>query len=231
MVHRSSAHNAVRPPREARGIPSYNPIAPEDTMPQPRMIARCQRHPAALAWLGLAILAVAAAPAVAAVTSYTATLSGAAESPPNASPGAGFAQVDIDPVAHTMRVLVSFEGLQANVTNAHIHGPTAVAGTGTAGVATTTPTFPGFPAGVTAGVYDVTFDMTQASSFNASFITANGGTPATAEAALFAAIDAGKAYVNVHSTLYPGGEIRGFLESMVTPTEASNWGGVKSLFR
>lgn len=205
-------------------------------MPQLRTITRSQRRPAAQAWLAVAVLAMAplalaAAPAVAAVTSYTATLTGAAESPPNASPGTGFAQVDIDPVAHTMRVLVSFEGLLANVTNAHIHGPTAVAGTGTAGVATTTPTFPGFPAGVTAGIYDNTFDMTQASSFNASFITANGGTPALAEAALFAAIDAGKAYVNVHTTMFTGGEIRGFLQSMVTPTESSNWGGVKSLFR
>jgi len=205
-------------------------------MPQLRTITRFQRRPAAPAWLAVALLAfvslaVAAVPAVAAVTSYTATLTGAAEAPPNASPGTGFAQVDIDPVAHTMRVLVSFEGLLANVTNAHIHGPTAVAGTGTAGVATTTPTFPGFPAGVTAGLYDNTFDTTQASSFNPAFITANGGTPALAEAALFAAIDAGKAYVNVHTTLYTGGEIRGFLQPMVTPTESSNWGGVKSLFR
>lgn len=209
----------------------YTPIATEDTMSQPRTIKRNRRHPAALAWVGLALLAVAAAPAVADVTSYTATLSGAAESPPNASPGAGFAQVDIDPVAHTMRVLVSFEGLQGNVTNAHIHGPTAVAGAGTAGVATTTPTFPGFPAGVTAGLYDAAFDMTQASSFNAAFLTANGGDPAIAEAALFAAIEAGKAYVNVHTTMYTAGEIRGFLQPMATPTEASNWGGVKSLFR
>ena len=46
---------------------------------------------------------------------------------------------------------------------------------------------------------------------NPSSVTANGGTPATAEAALLAGIGAGKAYWNVHSSTFPGGEIRGFL--------------------
>lgn len=184
-----------------------------------------------LATLGIALIALGAGPAAAAVTSYTATLSGAAESPPNGSGGTGFAQVDIDPVAHTLRVFATFSGLDGTVTAAHIHGPTATAGSGTAGVATATPTFPGFPSGVTAGAYDTTFDTTLASSFNASFITNNGGSPATAEAALFDAIAAGKAYLNIHSSVYGGGEIRGFLQAVSVSTEASSWGGVKSLFR
>lgn len=150
---------------------------------------------------------------------------------PNARTGTGFAQVDIDPVAHTLRVFTTFSGLGANVSAAHIHGPTTAPGTGTAGVATATPSFPGFPSGVTAGVYDNTFDTTQAASFGATFLTNNGGTPATAEAALFAAIADGKAYLNIHTTLYPGGEIRGFLQPVAVPVESSSWGGVKSLFR
>src|SRR5512141_1813089 len=91
----------------------------------------------------LALLAVLALlPAVprdahAAVTSYIANLSGAAELPANASPGTGVALVDIDPVAHTMHVHIDFSGLLANNTACHIHAATAVAGTGTAGVATT----------------------------------------------------------------------------------------------
>jgi hypothetical protein len=110
-----------------------------------------------------------------------------------------------------MRVQASFSGLLANVTNAHIHAPTAVAGQGPAGVATTLPTFPGFPSGATAGTYDQTFDMLLATSYNPAFVTNNGGTPATAFAALKTAIADGKAYLNIHSTMFPGGEIRGFL--------------------
>ena len=117
--------------------------------------------------LALAAVLALGAPVIAnaAVVSYTATLSGTAESPPNASMGSGFAQVDIDPVAHTMNVFITFEGLSGVTTACHIHGPTTVAGTGTAGVATTTPTFPGFPAGVAAGMYDQLFDMTLTASF------------------------------------------------------------------
>jgi hypothetical protein len=53
--------------------------------------------------------------------------------------------------------------------------------------------------------------MLLSSSYNPSYVTNNGGTPATAFAALRAAISAGKAYLNIHSSMFPGGEIRGFL--------------------
>ena len=142
---------------------------------------------------------------------YWVSLSGPAEVPPNNSPGTGKALVTIDPVANTMRVQTTFSGLLAGVTAAHIHAPTAVAGAGTAGVATTLPTFPGFPAGVTAGTYDQTFDMLLSSSYNPAYVTNNGGTPATAFAALRAAITAGRAYLNIHSSMFQAGEIRGFL--------------------
>jgi hypothetical protein len=181
----------------------------------------------------VAVIAVALCPvANAAPTTYYAILSGSAESPSNNSPGVGTGYAEIDPVAHTMRVIADFNVLVGTTTASHIHAPTAVALTGTAGVATTTPTFTGFPLGVTAGLYDNTFDMTQASSYNPSFITNNGGTTATAEAALFAAIAGGKAYLNIHTTAFPGGEIRGFLVPFdPTPTGSSTWGRIKSLYR
>jgi hypothetical protein len=55
------------------------------------------------------------------------------------------------------------------------------------------------------------FDLTQATSWNAVFITANGGTTAGAETALLAGLAADQAYLNIHTTNSPGGEIRGFL--------------------
>ena len=148
---------------------------------------------------------------------YTANLSGANESPANLSPGTGFATVIFNLVAHTMEVQVTFSGLTGTTTASHIHCCTAAAGAGTAGVATVTPTFTGFPSGVTAGTYDHLFDLTLASSWNSAFITGNGGTPGSAEAALLAGLASGKAYLNIHSSTFGGGEIRGFLAPVPEP--------------
>lgn len=158
-----------------------------------------------IAGLGLA------ASSQAAVFSYHADLNGANEFPSNASPATGFAQVDYDDIARTLHVQASFSGLTGTTTVSHIHSPTLVPFAGTAGVATTTPTFFGFPAGVTSGVYDNILDLTQPSSWNPAYITNNGGTPAGAEASLALSMAEGKAYFNIHTSLYGGGEIRGFL--------------------
>ncbi len=146
----------------------------------------------------------------AAVLNFAATLSGPNESPANASPGTGTALIAIDDVANTMRVQATFSGLLGTTAAAHIHSATAVPFTGTAGVATTTPTFPSFPLGVTSGNYNNLFDLTLASSYNPAFIPAIGGTTA-AEAALIASLKAGTAYFNIHTSAFGGGEIRGFL--------------------
>jgi len=184
----------------------------------------------ALAALAALVLAVSS-PAAAAPSFFRGVLSGAAEAPPNASPGTGVAEVIIDPVAHTMQIHASYSGLLGTTTACHIHAPTTVALSGTAGVATTTPAFAGFPLGVTSGTYSNTLDMTLTSSYNAPYITANGGTTAGAEAALFSAIAAGKAYFNLHSTVVPGGEIRAFLVPFdPTPTAKTTWSRVKSLY-
>jgi len=182
--------------------------------------------------LVIAIAAMTYSVSHATVLHYQATLNGPNESPPNLSPAGGLAEVTIDNVANTMRVQVVFSGLTGTTTASHIHAPTVVAGTGTASVATTTPTFTGFPTGVTAGNYDHTFDLTLATSYNGAFVTASGGTVALAEAALLAAIAAGKAYLNIHSSTFGGGEIRGFFTTFdPVPTNASTWGRIKQLYR
>jgi hypothetical protein len=174
-------------------------------------------------FLSLVLTVVASAAPV----TFQAVLSGPAESPPNTSPGTGHALVTIDPVAHTMHVQALFSGLvettstgaPSGTTAAHIHAPTLTPLAGTAGVATTTPSFPGFPLGVRAGSMDQVFDMLLAGSYNPTFVTAQGGTIPGAEAALFAAIEQGRAYFNIHTMQFPGGEIRGFL--VPTPEPAT----------
>jgi len=149
---------------------------------------------------------------------FDANLDGPSESPPNASPGTGSAQVTFDNVANTMNVDVTFNGLLGTTTASHIHAATTSPGTGSAGVATTTPYFAGFPIGVTSGSYNNTLDMTLASSYNPAFITANGGTTASAEAALLSAMLADEAYLNIHTTVFPGGEVSGFLVQVPEPS-------------
>ena len=147
-------------------------------------------------------------------TFFFAGLNGANEAPPNASPGTGYATVLFDTSAHTMQVDVSFSGLLGTNTAAHIHCCTAVPGVGTGSVATSTPTFTGFPTGTMAGVYSHLFDMTLASSYNPTFLNnaTNGGLTGTAEQTLYDGMLAGKEYLNIHTTAVPGGEIRGFLK-------------------
>ena len=155
---------------------------------------------------------------------YYGTLLGSNEFPANSSPGTGKFIVTIDAAANTMRVQVTYSGLvpqtaagaPSGTTASHIHASAAhppLSLINNTGVATTTPTFTGFPQGlgVLAGTYDHTFDMTLATSYNPAYITPNGGTPAAAFTALKTQIAEGRAYLNVHSTAFPGGEIRGYL--------------------
>src|SRR3954471_8862161 len=96
---------------------------------------------------------------------YQAFLYGSNENPPTSSHGSGYAIITLDLATNLMTVDVTFSGLTGNTTASHIHccalPPT------NAGVATQTPTFSGFPLGVTSGTYSNTFDMSLAGSWNA----------------------------------------------------------------
>lgn len=172
------------------------------------------RH--AMCFALLSGLALASPSAEAAVFVYQANLSGSQEVPPVATTGTGVTTVTYDDVAHSLRVEVAFSGLIGTTTASHIHvRPNSLTPTG--GVATQVPTFAGFPLGVTAGSFDNMLDLTLATSWNPAFIANNGGSVANAEAALFYGLENGLAYLNVHSTVAPGGEIRGNLAAVPEP--------------
>lgn len=158
---------------------------------------------------------------------YIGSLSGANESPPNASTGTGTATLTIDDHLNTVHVQFSFSNLVGTVTAAHIHAPTAVAFAGTAGVATTTPTFTGMlngvNLGVKAGAYDHLFDMSLASSWNAAYLNAapRNGDTSLAFSSFITSIADGKAYLNIHSSSVPGGEIRTFFTLAPVPEPES----------
>ena len=170
----------------------------------------------------LPILALAAATLFAsaafAQTSIRAVASGPSESPPNESPGSSVATFELD--GDLLRAEVPFRELLAGTTMAHIHCCTTSAFTGTAGIAIP---FVDFPLGVTAGVYTHAFDLTDAAIYDPAFLAAFGGTPASASAALIDGINANEAYLNIHTSEYPGGEIRGFLVAAPIP-EPATWG-------
>lgn len=164
-----------------------------------------------------ALILLGAIPAQAAVLTYSASLSGANESPANNSQGTGTATVLIDDVANTMTIKANWAGLSGTTTIAHIHCCTALPLIGTAPPATTVPSFPGFPTGLTAGSYEATFSLLNAASYNPAFVTANGGTAAGAASAFLAGLESERSYFNIHTTVFSGGEIRGFLTRVPEP--------------
>jgi len=160
-----------------------------------------------------AALLLPARPIDAAPITFVATLTGASESPPTGSPGTGHATVILDPVANTLHVDVTFSGLEAGTTASHIHCclPSPEVPGVNVGVATTVPTFPGFPLSVTSGTYSHDFSLLDPATYNPAFVTLEGGTIPLARNALVAGIEGGETYLNIHTTLFPNGEIRGFL--------------------
>jgi len=147
-------------------------------------------------------------------------LIGANEIPTVPSSGFGHATALLDPDANTLHLDVTFSGLSAPTTAAHIHCclPTPNNATTNVGVATTVPAFPGFPLGVTAASYSNTLNLLDSASYNPAFVTAQGGTITGARNAFVTGLENSETYLNVHSSLFPNGEIRGIL---VTPEPAT----------
>jgi hypothetical protein len=155
-------------------------------------------------------------PSHATVITYQTSLSGLAEAPPNASPATGFANIVYDSIAQTLSISAEWTGLQGTTTAAHIHCCTLPPNN--VGVAVTPGTLPGFPVGVNAEIYNSVINLAVSDSYTTAFFTTFGaGTVEGAEAALIAGLNDGRAYFNIHTTAFPGGEIRGFLSAIPEP--------------
>jgi hypothetical protein len=150
-------------------------------------------------------------------TFFTANASGALENPPNASPGIGLIKVDVG--STSMSADVAFKNLISPASEAHIHCCATSAFTGTAPIAVP---FTDFPTGVTNGTYSKSFSLSDTATYDPGFLKSNGGTAESATTALMNAIAANEAYVNIHSTEFPNGEIRGWLVAAPIP-EPGEW--------
>ncbi len=160
-------------------------------------------------------LSFAVAPAAQAAERFYTSLSGANENPANASPGSGRAFIEISDALDMIKIDASFSGLTANDVAAHIH--CCVAPTANGPVVIDSPSLPGFPTGVRSGFYTATLSLLDAATYNTPFVTANGGTAAGARDAFLLNLRAGRAYFNIHTSQFPGGEIRGQFAAVPEP--------------
>lgn len=129
---------------------------------------------------------------------YTATLSGSNEAPPVAATGAGgIATITINLTAQTLDWVVDIFNLPSGVTASHIHA----GGSGVGG-----PVVVNFP--VPTGASN---DFRLTGTARPADVVARQPQGVNTWDDLIQAIATGHAYVNVHSQVNPGGEIRGQL--------------------
>ena len=118
-------------------------------------------------------------------STFQAFLTGLGENPPNGSPGTGFGTLVLNAAQTQITADESWSGLTAPATASHIHGP--------GGGGTNAPVifpFSGVPAATAGSIPEQSFPIT-----------------AQQVAWLFD----GYLYMNVHTSTFPGGEIRGQL--------------------
>jgi len=125
----------------------------------------------------------------------SATLGGSQATPPNSSPGTGSAALILNDVSGTLITAGTFSGLTGTTTSADIEDSTGLVVHPFA----VGPT--GFPIGVTGGSFtDIWVGLTSAN---------------------IAALESGSYYINIHTSAFPAGEIRGQIVSSAIPEPSS----------
>jgi hypothetical protein len=128
--------------------------------------------------MAMGVAVSASSPASAEIVTFTATLSGAAQVPPAATPATGVIEARFDTVTHVFSWQVTYSGLIGAPTAAHFHGPSFIGEN--AGVAVPLQGALGSPI-----VGSAVLTLDQASD-----------------------LMAGRWYLNIHTAAFPGGEIR-----------------------
>jgi hypothetical protein len=144
----------------------------------------------------VAVSSVLALSVSAGATSFTVnvTLDGAQEG--TVTPATGSATLILDDVANTLNVSLTWSGLLFPTSNAHIHCCSQPPVPSPVII----PFVPPFPLGVTSGSFDQLFNLTP--------------TQVTQ-------VKSGGAYINIHTTNFPGGEIRGQIPFIPEPGTAA----------
>ena len=137
----------------------------------------------------VAAVSVVMTPASADILLFESIMDGLQETPPNASPGTGFAELSFDTDTSILTITSgSFSGLTAPSNNAHIHiAP------------------PGVPGPV---VFGITHPFATGGPISGSGML---------NAAQITALLAGELYINIHTANFPGGEIRGAIILVPAP--------------
>jgi hypothetical protein len=130
---------------------------------------------------GVALAAIAAAPASAEMINYNVPLTGAAEVPPNDSAGTGTVQATFDTDTKVFTWTIEYSGLTGDATAAHFHGPAA-------------------PDANAGPVIPIEGNLASPISGTATLTDAQA-----------AELQGGMWYFNVHTAQYPDGELRGQL--------------------
>lgn len=166
--------------------------------------------------LALALVAtVVALPATAEVFVFHGILS-----PANGATGNGEITATYDSFLHTLALDTTYRGLTGPVngstitTGALLHCCTASPGVGFSPPALAS--LPGFPVKTSAGSNDVTVALDSAPTYNTAFLNLAGSVP-QAEQRLFDGLRSGRTYFALHTTQFPAGEIRGFLQPVPEP--------------
>ncbi len=159
-----------------------------------------------------AFLVVALAPATGRAEDVRATLIGYQEVPAVSTGAHGTFRATISPDGQSIEFEESYEDLQGTVTQSHIHvGQVSVVGSIVIWLCGTASN-PG-PAGTQVCPHSGTITGTITAANVIAGATASQQLHAGDLEAVIDAIRAGTGYVNVHTTLSPGGEIRGQLRA------------------